>query len=93
MGMDDLVFRLAEALARVTEGRVAVVLPDQGGSSLRDLGLDSLGLLNFLVEIEDTLAMQWDPETPAGTFRSLETIATYVSAWQKRSEHPDIVAS
>lgn len=43
--------------------------------SLRDQGLTSLGLLNFLVLIEDKLGVEWDPDTAWEHFESIESIA------------------
>lgn len=47
--------------------------------SLDHLGMDSLGMLNFMVAIEDELGIEWDEDrTNSETLKSLESIAAYI---------------
>lgn len=77
MTHDELAAQLSELLARTTEGRICVQQEDYG-ANLRDLGLDSLGLLNLLVAIEDSFGHEWDPDTPPHVLASLQSIAAFM---------------
>ena len=46
---------------------------------LNNFGLDSIGLLNFMVAIEDELGIEWDEEkTNTETLKSLTNMALYI---------------
>lgn len=75
----SLLITLAGLLELVTEGRIDISAHTDGEADLREFGVDSLSLLNLLVAIEDELGFEWDPETPASTFRSLASIADFLA--------------
>ena len=47
---------------------------------LNELGMDSLGLVTFMVNIEDEFGIEWDEDkTCTEVLRSLLSISTYIS--------------
>lgn len=50
---------------------------DFGPGSITRLNLDSLGLIGFLVAVEDNLAIEWDPDVDAEVMRSFDAMARY----------------
>ena len=79
MTRTELLALLADTLRTATDGRLILDPGRDADSPLRELGLDSIGLLNFLVALEDALGVEWDPSTPREAFRSLGAIATLLT--------------
>ena len=75
-GRDVLLSRLVGVLERSSEGRV--VLPEHGSGwpSLDALGLDSVGMLNFLVAVEDEFGIEWQDDVPPEVLSSLPAMAS-----------------
>jgi acyl carrier protein len=69
--------KLVACLNEVNEGRLTVTLAD-ADKPLRELGVDSVALLAFLVAIEDTFAMEWSEDVAREVFTSIDSIAQYV---------------
>jgi len=72
--VDALTNRLLTILARSSDGAVSID-PGEAERPLRELGITSVAILNFLVAIEDDLSMEWSPDQPRETFRSIASIA------------------
>ncbi len=69
--------RLIEIFVEVNEGRLPLTL-EQSGQPMKELGLESVGLLNFLVAIEDDLGIEWSLDVERQVFTSIDTIAGYL---------------
>jgi acyl carrier protein len=78
LSVTELVVRLMELLEQTSEGRIVVPRDCAGPDSVRNLGVDSLGLLNYLIAIEDEFGIEWQDDLPKGTLDSFEAIAGYV---------------
>jgi acyl carrier protein len=58
------------------------VTPDPvstGPDSIRNLGLNSLRMLNFLVTIEDMFGIEWEDDLPEEVLGSFELMAGYIT--------------
>lgn len=51
---------------------------DFGTDSITRLTLDSLGLIGFLVAVEDEFEIEWDPDVDVDVMRSFDAMARYV---------------
>ncbi len=69
--------KLVACLNEVNEGRFTVA-PSDVDKPLRELGVDSVALLAFLVAVEDTFAMEWSEDVPRAVFTSISSIAQYL---------------
>lgn len=69
--------RLTSIFVDVNEGRLPLT-PEQFETPLQEVGLDSVGLLRFLVAIEDALGIEWSLDVPRHVFRSIASIADYL---------------
>ncbi len=77
MNQTDLKTLLIDTFVEVNEGRLELTA-EQSAVPLRELGLDSVGLLTFLVAIEDALGFEWSADVPRDVFASIDTIAAYL---------------
>jgi acyl carrier protein len=77
--IDDLIARLFALVERSTNGRVVPSRDHLGPDSIRRLGLDSLGMLTFLVAVEDEFGIAWDDDVPADVTASFESMAAHVA--------------
>lgn len=75
--LNTLKERLIEIFVEVNEGRLILTL-EQSSQPLKELGLESVGLLNFLVAIEDDLGIEWSLDVERQVFTSIDTIAGYL---------------
>lgn len=73
----ELQTQLCTLLSEVSQDKVCVAT-SQVTAPLKDLGLDSVVLLSFLVAIEDLLGFEWPTDVPKETFASIASIAHYV---------------
>jgi acyl carrier protein len=71
--------RLRAVLSEVSRGKIAVSRA-QSGALLKDLGMDSVTLLSFLVAIEDLVGIEWPADIPRSTFASIDSIADYIDS-------------
>ena len=78
MTPDTFCTLLAEELNKATEGQVQVSA-DSVDVPLREMGLDSAGLLTFLLAAEQALGVSWAPETPRSVFRSIRSMAEFLA--------------
>lgn len=72
---------MVQRLMGVMEREIAGAKPvhdDFGPDSIARLNLDSLGLVGFLVAVEDEFGIEWDPGVDPEVMRSFEAMARYV---------------
>lgn len=77
---DDVLGRLLDVLQRSTEGRVVVPLEGADRQGFDTLGLDSVGMLNFLVAVEDEFGIEWEDDLPPEVLSSVGSIAAFIRA-------------
>jgi acyl carrier protein len=75
----DLLSRLIGLVERSTNGRIIVSREHLGPDSLRRLGLDSLGMLTFLIAVEDEFGIEWGDDVPKEVLTSFESMAAYIA--------------
>jgi acyl carrier protein len=75
----ELRMRLCNLLNEVSQGKINVSA-SQIQAPLKELGLDSVVLLGFLVAIEDMVSMEWPADVPKATFASIWSIAQYIDS-------------
>lgn len=75
--VEGMVQRLMGIMEREIEGATPSH-DDFGTDSITRLNLDSLGLIGFLVAVEDELEIEWDPDVDVDVMRSFEAMARYV---------------
>ena len=75
----DVIEKLVKVLEQSTEGRVFVSRDEAVTKSLRELGLDSVALLSFLVAVENEFGIEWDDDLPEETLASLGNMASYIT--------------
>jgi acyl carrier protein len=73
-----VVYRLMELLEQTTGGQIVVPREHTGPDSIRQSGIDSIGMLNFLVAVEDEFGIEWDDRVPANTLNSFTAMAAYI---------------
>jgi acyl carrier protein len=75
--VEGMVRRLMGIMEREIDG--ASPSPDDFGTdSITRLTLDSLGLIGFLVAVEDEFEIEWDPDVDVDVMRSFDAMARYV---------------
>ena len=84
MNRDEIVLRMSEAFAKVTE-QVAPPLTDE--TLLREgLGLDSFSALELLFELEESLAIRI-PQEQSMAFKTVGDVVTFVQAQRQNPNH------
>lgn len=74
---------MAQRLMGVMEREIEGVTPsrdDFGTDSIARLNLDSLGLIGFLVAVEDEFEIEWDADVDVDVMRSFDAMARYLLA-------------
>lgn len=71
--------RLRDVLSEVSRGKITVSRA-QSDAPLKDLGMDSVTLLSFLVAVEDLVGIEWPADIPKSTFASIASIADYIDS-------------
>lgn len=71
-----MALRLIAIMEREIDG-ASPARDDLGPGSIARLNLDSLGLIGFLVAVEDGLGIEWDPDVEAEVMRSFDAMARY----------------
>jgi acyl carrier protein len=74
----NLIQRLMALLEQTTNGQVVVPRERTGPDSIRQTGIDSVGMLNFLVAVEDEFGIEWDDGVPVATLNSFEAMAAHI---------------
>jgi acyl carrier protein len=75
--VEAMVQRLMGIMEREIDGATPAH-DDFGTDSITRLNLDSLGLIGFLVAVEDEFEIEWDPGVDIDVMRSFEAMARYV---------------
>jgi acyl carrier protein len=75
----EVLTRLFQVMERSTDGRIAADPAQVGEESIRRLGLDSLGVLQFLVAVEDEFGIEWADDVPQATLASFSEMADYIA--------------
>lgn len=73
-----VVIRLMELLERTSNGQISVPRGETGSDSIRRTGIDSVGLLIFLIAVEDEYGIEWDDDVPATILHSFAAMAAYI---------------
>jgi acyl carrier protein len=77
--MNEIVANLMKIITDLTEGEVTPDPQQTGPDSIRNVGLNSLRMLNFLVTVEDVFGIEWDDELPEEVLGSFELMARYIA--------------
>lgn len=75
----ELHLNLCKLLSEVSQGKIQVGA-DQVTAPLKDLGMDSVVLLGFLVAIEDMAGIEWPADVSKSVFGSIASIAAYLES-------------
>lgn len=79
MTKEEILQQLYEILVRKSPVFSQYTLEQVRNESLNSFGLDSIGLLNFMVAIEDEIGIEWDEDrTTPETLKSLNNIADHI---------------
>lgn len=70
---------LVELLREVAAEEVPADLETSGPETIRALGLTSVRILEFLVEVEDRLGIEWGEELSPEIVGSFEAMAEYIA--------------
>lgn len=76
--LSPVVLRLMELLEQTSKGRILVPRGEAGPDSIRRTGIDSVGLLAFLVAVEDEFGIEWSDDVPPTTLSSFAAMAAYI---------------
>jgi acyl carrier protein len=74
---------LEEILSNTTN---ALDISTEGG--LRAAGVPSASLVALLVQMEEAFGFEWDDYTPPEVFRSISTLAAFVSSHEQPIKEP-----
>lgn len=77
--MNEIIADLMKVVSDITEGEVKPDPTQVGEDSIRNLGLNSLRMLNFLVTVEDMFGIEWDDDLPESVLGSFEMMAKYIA--------------
>lgn len=79
MKTDEFLNQLFELLRTKNENFKEYQLNEIYNTPLNELGMDSLGLVSFMVHIEDEFGIEWDEEsTNTEVLRSLQSMNNYI---------------
>jgi acyl carrier protein len=73
-----VVVRLMELLEKTSNGQIIVPREEIGPDSIRRTGIDSVGLLVFLIAVEDEYGIEWNDDVPATILHSFAAMAAYI---------------
>jgi acyl carrier protein len=73
-----VVSRLMELLEKTSNGQIIVPRGETGPDSIRRTGIDSVGLLVFLIAVEDEYGIEWDDDVPTTILHSFAAMAAYI---------------
>ncbi|MBO4207367.1 acyl carrier protein [Micromonospora sp. CPCC 206060] len=77
--MNEIIADLMKVVTDITEGEVQPDPAQTGDDSIRNLGLNSLRMLNFLVTVEDMFGIEWEDDLPESVLGSFEQMARYIT--------------
>jgi acyl carrier protein len=79
MKNDELLNQLFELLRNKNENFSDYKLNEIYDKPLNELGMDSLGLVSFMVHIEDEFGIEWDEDnTNTEVLRTLQSMKNYI---------------
>lgn len=70
----DIETKLLEILSITSKNQFNLDRSDKN-TPLRDLGIPSVTILNFLIGIEDSMGIEWPEDTPRESFKTINSIA------------------
>jgi acyl carrier protein len=70
---------LVEILRSVAGDELPSEIKTQGPDTIRALGLSSVRILEFMVEIEDRMGIEWDEDLAPDVISAFDAMAAYVS--------------
>lgn len=76
---DELRTCLREVLSESSQGKISIT-DAQVDVPLKNLGMDSVVLLSFLVAVEDFLGFEWSADVPQTVFASVDSMASYIES-------------
>lgn len=76
--MNEIIPDLMRVVVDITEGDVTPDPTQTGANSIRNLGLNSLRMLNFLVTVEDMFGIEWEDDLPDEVLGSFALMAQYI---------------
>lgn len=80
MKKQEILIQLFELLKKKNENFSEYQLEKIHATPLSELGMDSLGLVAFMVNIEDEFGIEWDEErTNTEVLRSLTSMSDYIA--------------
>jgi acyl carrier protein len=79
LSVAELIRRLRALVEKTSNGLVVAGPQPEEPDSIRRLGLDSLGMLNFLVAVEDEFGIEWGDDVPKEVLASFGSMAAYVA--------------
>ena len=77
--MNEIIADLMRVITEITEGEVTPDPAQTGDDSIRNLGLNSLRMLNFLVTVEDLFGIEWEDDLPDEVLGSFGRMAGYIT--------------
>ncbi|MDG4794547.1 acyl carrier protein [Micromonospora sp. WMMD1082] len=77
--MDDIIDQLMALVVEISFGEAVPDPARTGSGSIRELGLNSLRTLNFLVAVEDTFGIEWDDDLPEEVLDGFTAMARYIA--------------
>lgn len=75
---DEIKMTLIALINDINEENINIKL-EQSAIPLKDLGLDSVGLLSFLVAIEDELGIEWSLDVDKKVFTTIDSLADHLA--------------
>ncbi|WP_171167670.1 phosphopantetheine-binding protein [Streptomyces sp. I05A-00742] len=76
---DDILKRLISLLERIAVAELDGPVTETGPGSLRNLGLTSVRLMEFLVAVEDEFDLIWDDDVEESVIGSLDGMARHIA--------------
>lgn len=80
MNKDEILIQVFNLLRKKNENFSNYELSVIESKSLNELGMDSLGLVSFMVHLEDEFGIEWDEEkTNTEVLRSISSISNFIT--------------
>jgi acyl carrier protein len=82
--LDLTVKELVELVREVAPEDLPPQIETRGAETIRKLGLTSVKMLEFMVEVEDRFGIEWEEELDPAAVSSFESMAEYVLETRSR---------
>ncbi|CCG87611.1 acyl carrier protein [Erwinia piriflorinigrans] len=76
--IEELKTTLIALVNEINDGNINIKA-EQSAIPLKDLGLDSVGLLSFLVAIEDELGIEWSLDVDKKVFTTIDSLTNHLA--------------